>query len=351
MNNIINIHDRDSPDREDIAAEARAWIVRLDGGRPGRKTLAEFQEWLGRSPLHREEIRRATAAWHRLGDLSGLLHQEPAPRPAAGRRGPLRFATAVLVLALGLGVGAYLDYRSLQNEAANAAYTATFTTAIGDRKSIVLPDGSRITLNTHSSVSVFYGTAARIVHLAGGEAWFRVAHNSNKPFIVYAGKYAVRDLGTAFSVRRRDKGIDLTVTDGRVEVADLTHRVPSMQDLKPIMIDKAESRVPLSAGQYAVFNQGLELAQRVKPAQIEKLLSWRDGRLIFDNDPLQKVVAEINRYTPVKIVISDPDIRNLRFGGYFRAGDVSSILATLDENFGIRVNKVNDHLIYLSRKR
>ena len=111
------------------------------------------------------------------------------------------------------------------------------------------------------------------------------------------------------------------------------------------------SRVPLEKGQHVVFNEGIESVRRMAPSEIERILSWRDGMLIFDNDPLEDVVTELNRYTRRKIVISDSALQDLRFGGYFRVGDVSSILATFEEDFDIRVVPVNDDLVYLSRRR
>lgn len=351
MDNIINIPGREGPDRTAVTAEAQAWLIQLDGGRPSRQALAEFREWLSRSPLHRAEFRRAASAWNGLDGLARLLDADGAG--ALIRPGRLRLPPYALSAALVLAVaaGGYIAFRQWQGSFGNEAFTADYVTAVGELKSVVLPDGSRMRINTASRVAVSFGREARLIHLDAGEAWFQVAHDTKKPFIVYAGKYAVKDLGTAFSIRVKDDGIDLTVTKGRVEVASLKQRLPARTWLDPDSIKNAPSRVPLTAGQHVVFNQGIELAQRVKPAQVEKMLSWRDGMLIFDNDPLEKVVSEINRYSPVRIVISDSGIRNLRFGGYFRTNDVPSILATLQKGFGIHVEKINDKLIYLSRQK
>lgn len=351
MNNIINIPGREGPDRAAIAGEARAWLIQLDGGRPSRQALAEFREWLDRSPLHQSEFRRAASAWNKLDNLAGLLDAHDAgalARPVRFHR-PSYALVAALVLAV--GVGGYVAYGQWQGGFGYKAFAAEYVTAVGEVKSVVLPDGSRVRINTASRVDVSFNRGARLIHLDTGEAWFKVAHDDKKPFIVYAGKYAVKDLGTAFSIRVKDDGIDLTVTKGRVEVASLKRRLPARTWLDPDSIKNAPSRVPFSAGQHVVFNQGIELAQRVKPAQLEKMLSWRDGMLIFDNDPLEKVVSEINRYSPARIVISDSEIRNLRFGGYFRTNDVPAILATLQKGFGIHVEKINDKLIYLSRQK
>ncbi|MEJ2760083.1 MAG: FecR domain-containing protein [Gammaproteobacteria bacterium] len=348
MNNIITIPEREDPERAAIAAEARAWLVQLDGGRPSRQALAEFREWLDRSGLHRAQFRLAASSWNELDNLAGLLDADAPARPGRLR---LPSYTLAAALALAVGAGGYIAYRYWQGGFGNNAFTAEYATAVGGLKSVVLPDGSRIRMNTASRVTVSFNREARLIHLDAGEAWFKVAHDNQKPFVVYAGKYAVKDLGTAFSIRVKDNGIDLTVTRGRVEVASLKRRLPARTWPDPDSIKTAPSRFPLKAGQHVVFDQGIELAQKVKPAQLEKMLSWRDGMLIFDNDPLEKVVAEINRYTPVRIVISDSHIRNLRFGGYFRTNDVPSILATLQKGFGIHVEKINDKLIYLSRQK
>jgi transmembrane sensor len=114
--------------------------------------------------------------------------------------------------------------------------------------------------------------------------------------------------------------------------------------------------VPVVAGQNMVLddsievsNDKIELVQEMEPKQIEKRLSWRDGILMFDNDTLEEVIAEINRYSSAMIVISDPEIRDLRFGGYFQASDVNTILTTLEENYGITVERLNPGVINLSR--
>jgi transmembrane sensor len=111
--------------------------------------------------------------------------------------------------------------------------------------------------------------------------------------------------------------------------------------------------VPLAEGQRIILDERqdlLESVQRVAPDVIEKHLAWRDGMLMFDNDPLDTVIAEINRYTTVRIQITDSSIRDLRFGGYFRIGDVPLILATMEENYGLKVDRITDNLVYLSRK-
>lgn len=348
MSNIIRIPGRDHSARAAVEAEARAWLIRLDQGRPGRRELREFREWLQRHPAHRDAFARTMADWNSLDDLAGLLAAEAAPVPECWRRRMVLAAAGLLVI---LGLAAALQAIGL-GFAPERNFTASYATRVGEQRTVILPDGSRIRMNTASNVEVAYQPDYRFLHLNGGEAWFEVAHDRTRPFIVYAGKYAVKAVGTAFSVRVREhnQGIDLAITSGRIEVATLKQRIAPRVSLNKNLIDKAVARIPLNAGQHAVFNEGIELAQRMQPVEMEKMLSWRDGMLIFDNDSLQHVVSEISRYTPIRIVISDHSIENLRFGGYFHVNDVSSILATLEQNFGLHVEKINDHLIYLSRR-
>jgi transmembrane sensor len=230
-------------------------------------------------------------------------------------------------------------------------YSERFATSIGEVRTVVLPDGTRVQLNTGTRIAAMINGRARLIRLDAGEAWFQVARDPQVPFVVYAGRVAVQALGTAFSVRLEGKGVDLTVTEGRVELASIAQPVSADRALELHPIEDVSSRVPLEQGQQAVFNEGIELVRRITPPEIERSLSWRDGMLIFDNDRLEDVVAEINRYTRQKIVIPDSELQDLRLGGYFRIDDVSSIMETFEEDFGIRVARISDDVIYLSRRQ
>jgi transmembrane sensor len=348
MTRVINIPQRENAE---IEAEARAWLVRLDGAPPGRGELREFQEWLGRSPLHRESFDDAARAWVDMDVLVRWLNA-PADLGARTRRQPVMIRRAALVTA-GVMVVAVLA-AWLASPAAwhrQAEYSERFATSIGEVRTVFLPDGTRVQLNTRTRIAAMINGRTRLIRLDAGEAWFQVAKDPQVPFVVYAGRVAVQALGTAFSVRLEGENVDLTVTEGRVELASMAQPVSADRELEFHPIDDGNSRVPLAQGQHAVFNQGIELVRRITPPEIERSLSWRDGMLIFDNDRLADVVAEINRYTPQKMVISDSELQDLRFGGYFRLDDVSSITETFEEDFGIRVARISDDVIYLSRRQ
>jgi len=360
MSNIINLRKRDRLNRRNIEAEARAWLVRFDADEPpDHETLSQFRSWLNATDLHRQVFQEVAAIWKDLDRWSEFLDTNATRTGVradikvaqASRRWPsMRFAGAAALLALILVSGLIVN-RWLSGAPGTANVAQEYTASIGQVRHVALRDGSSIQLDTRSNVTVAFDDSFRIVHLNEGEAFFSVSHDSKKPFIVYAGKYAVKAVGTAFSVRiQGNNHLDLTVTDGRVQVASLKAPIADGHIDDLTRMKDVTSLVRVTAGQKLTLNDEEETVQRVELARMEKELSWRDGMLIFDNDPLEEVVSQINRYTEVRIVISDPSIRQLKFGGYFKIGDVPAILATMNQNFGLRVEKVGDGVIYLSRR-
>lgn len=351
MSNIINIPNR--PENPDVQAQAREWVIALDGERPSPAVLAELRAWVNRSPLHRQALEQAAAAWNSLDSLAKVLDQLPAgsasaaegnaSRSASSWWSPARAAfTTVAVLLV-----AVLAYRFLPDVLHPKVETTRYATAVGEMKTLRLPDGSEVKLNTNSAVRVSFPGKARILQLEG-EAYFTVAPDAQRPFVVYAGRYSVRALGTAFAVHALESGVDLTVTDGHVELASFREPPVDVATSGVASTDRAETRVALLKGQHAHFDGDTKLIQTMDAQALEQRLSWRDGVLIFDNDPLSDIVAELNRYTNARIVISEPDLKELRLGGYFKVQDIGSILETL-RGYGLRVERINDNLIYLSR--
>lgn len=354
----------------EIDEQARAWVIELDDEPPSDERLTELRAWLRRSPLHRRAFERAASTWRAMDCLSRMLqdqkvagpHQDMPWAPDSPERGQAPHTTksgrsrpAMLTTALALLMVCIVTFATLLwHPRAGTVTSNTYATATGKVTTIALPDGSAVHLNTASRVTVTYGSNARIFQLSAGEAYFEAAPSPKRPFVVYAGRFAVRALGTAFAVHMLDSGVDLTVTQGQVELAsfktvphDIARAVASGTGLP----DKqtAETRYSVSRGQHLTISPTVRLIEQIDAAGIEKRLAWRDGALIFDDDPLREVVAEIGRYTDTRIVIADPSISDVKIGGYFKVQDINSILGTLQENFGIDVKKDNDKVVYLTR--
>lgn len=349
-----------------IEDEARAWVLRLDRETVPQERLAELRGWLSASPAHRKAFEQAASAWLDMDVLSSLLHQTVQPAQARENLSPrhtdpvlsprrLRWAfqagvAAVLVATFGAAV-TFLGGTATLTESAVSTYEA----ATGQVKTVTLSDGSTLQLNTGSRVRVAYERNVRRLQLLAGEAYFEVAANPQRPFLVYTGRFAVRAVGTAFTVQRLDSGVDVTVTQGHVELSSFPKPVTGIAETAAARTDSThdqeESHVSVAGGQHMVVANNVKILEQVDARTIGKRLAWRNGMLLFDDDPLKDAVAQISRYTSLRIVITDPAISDLKIGGTFRVSDIDLILDTLHDNFGIDVTRAENHTVYLSRRR
>jgi transmembrane sensor len=331
------------PNARQIEAEACAWIAQLDGNSPSQEDLTAFREWISRSPQHRREIKRLSALWSDLNVMTELAVPVKDNQQTVSDKWLLRGAVFALVVVLSIAETVFY-FRPQTPAASNVVYS----TSIGEQKPVTLADGSKVLLNTDSRIQVDYGAQQREVHLLRGEAYFEVAHNARRPFLVYAGANIVRAVGTAFAVYLKKQDVEVVVTEGTVEVSATANGSggPAAKNTSKPTTKLAD----IKAGQRAAFNQEVESIQPVMPLEIKRKLSWREGVLSFSGEPLEQVVAEVTRYTSVTIVISDPAISNVRIGGYFKVGETEAMLEALETSFGVRVNRVNDKLVYLAAK-
>ena len=362
MANVTNIDRLSHPDRNKVIEEAHAWVVLLDGGSQTEQDVAELHDWLGRSALHQSEFRRIAGLWDELDDIVPKLVFSDRQDPAAAVKGatderlrgvfsPVRLGFATVGLAAALFAAYSLLGPGKEIEAPDiGAYQAQYSSEIGEFREIALPDGSEIGLNTNSRAEVDYKQEARFVRLLEGQAHFDVSHNPDKPFVVYANDIAVRAVGTAFAVYIREDGsVEVTVTDGQVELSSLSENNagsgPSIAQL-----EDAEILGTFVKGQQTVTKETIEHIAMLEPPEMEKRLSWRDRMLVFEEDRLEDVVSEVSRYTDVRIVFEDSSLRDMRVGGYFPAGETDALLSTLAGSFDIRIKRLADDLILLSQR-
>jgi transmembrane sensor len=302
-------------------AEAAAWVVRLHGSQRSAAMESGWRRWLNEHPDHLVAWELASDSWQESHDIPVSLVHPPvriAPR-AAQRRFTLRLA-ALAALAVGatlLGILRFTGGREV-------------TTAVGEQRTLSLDDGTRIELNTDSSVVVQYDDHARKITLRSGEAYFQVAPE-RRPFTVIAGDRQIVALGTAFTVRRDPDAVadPLTVTliEGRVAVAPVDTMVP--RALPPGAIPEV---TVLSAGErLRVHLQG----SVVDVPAIDKLTAWTRGELMFDSVSLHEAVAELNRYSHIKVTLASPELGDLPVGGIFRAGDSLSFARAVSQTYDL----------------
>ena len=328
--------------------QASEWLVLLDSGDATADDRKRFEEWLRESPVHRAEFAELKETWGRLttmgervraGDyveadpdgllerLEGIGREKRRPRTAAWA-----VAAAVVVAAV---LGALLILPD------PAEPPVPYTTGVGEHQTVSLPDGSTVDLNTSTELLVEYTDRQRQIAMLQGEAFFDVAGNESRPFVVVAGHGAIRAVGTGFAVRLKSQDlVSVTVTEGIVEV---THAEIS----PPGASQAAEPPPTLRAGQRAEYDRQDTRIEAVAEGEVERAQAWRRGLLIFENSSLAEVIDEVHRYTETRLILADPELGELRLGGTFRAGRVEALLEVLEKGLGIEVNREQPNVVML----
>jgi transmembrane sensor len=227
-----------------------------------------------------------------------------------------------------------------------------FKTPIGGTASVPMADGSHVTLNTDSAIRVALNNEERHVRLDHGEAFFHVAHDASRPFIVTAGDKQVIAVGTEFSVRRIGNDVRVVVTEGKVRLENADGRTPKPHGPSTVNfagnLEANEDRLTLAAGNIASTDGNGTLVQRESLSEVEESLSWRTGYLIFHETTLTDAAAEFNRYNLRKIVIRDSAVGSIRFSGKFRTSDFEAFIRLIEGGFPIHAQHTIDHIILTS---
>jgi transmembrane sensor len=331
-----------------IEERASEWLARRDSGKWSSADQQAFNDWLHASTGHRVAYLRLEAAWAEAGRLKALgagLPLDQVPPPGALRENPFS-KSAVSGTSPGLSAPKNIPRRWHYGLAASAllcavgaiawySYTlhnASYETIVGGMEAIPLSDGSHMTLNSDSEVQVAVTAKERGVELNHGEAFFEVAKDPTRPFIVRAGHARVIAVGTQFSVRREGDQVDVVVIEGHVRVER----------------DNQNSEAPLALlapGDVARSDgQGVLVQQKPLP-EAEAILSWRSGFLIFHDTPLKEAVAQFNRYNTRKIVIEDPKVANLRIGGNFKSTNSEAFVRLIESGLPIRAEHQDGQII------
>jgi transmembrane sensor len=313
---------------ETINELAARWAVRANAGKLRPDEQRELDSWLAADSRHLGAYVRARAQWVDLDRLAALHG------PACGQRRPPVDSRAeeaacdsilsrrrLLAAAIaGVGVlGGGLTWTILRND------REKFSSGIGEVRRIALADGSTLLLNTNSEVTVRLTKQRRDVRLFRGEALFEVTHDESRPFIVRANDTGVRAVGTAFAVRLENAQVDVTVTEGVVEVADLGI-VSGFDPVRPAISRVGVKRV--AAHERAIITPARPPdVESVAPAEADRRLAWREGMVSFDGELLQTAVSEINRHNRRQIAIDDPSLASMPVVGVFRATDLDGFAA------------------------
>ncbi len=301
--------------------QALAWFARLQDSKASQRDRAEFADWLAACPAHQAAYDKVAQLWQSQA-LNAALSQYaaiPLPPPRRQKLRPERWAAAAcIVLASGwLVLASGLIER----------WQADAVTATGEQRRIVLADGSAVTLNTDTALAFNYAGERRGVKILTGEAYFEVQPDKTRPFIVETEQGTVRVVGTRFSVKTGD-ATQVDVESGIVACAG----------------QQGDSR-QLTAGQHtSIAGRGVAAVTGIDAG---RAFAWLNGRLIFQDQPLAEVIAELDRYYPGAIVISDAKLGQTRVTGNYKLEDSAAIIRALADIAGARIINLSPYLTVL----
>jgi transmembrane sensor len=311
------------PSSDSAHAQAIDWLLRIRSEHCTEVERRAFDAWLEASAGHRQAYETAQAQWQWLEQFKGM--EFPA-RDAALRyrkqspRRLLKYSAAASLL-LALGLTAFMPNDGW------LGIPHTYMAEKGGRQTISLADGSTIELNTDSEVRVHFNRWRRNVEMVKGEAFFTVSHDAERPFEVRANGGRIRDIGTAFEVYIKPEQVIVAVQEGIVEV-------------------RASGKRELTAGQQLAFNGNGEF-QAVQGQDVESLIAWRQGKLVFRNRRLDDVLAEAGRYHDTRIRLQNEALGKLRISGAFHTAELDNTLNAIATLLPVNIDRIGEHEIVL----
>ncbi|MBB3953783.1 FecR family protein [Novosphingobium sediminicola] len=291
-----------------LTPDAAYWAARMDSGEWSAQDEAALRQWLGDDKARHAELLETQACWMMLDQAEPVAETLPSP---LWRRRRFLAAAAAGVAAM---VGAARFWPRGQS----------FATRTGEIRRVPLNDGSVMMINSGSELAVEMSAHARNIELARGEAWFQVAKDATRPFVVAAGDVRAKAVGTAFAVRLREGGVEVNVTEGVVQTWGMGH-------------DSAPTR--LTAGERVLVTQNaVVFLDRGGDGSTEQALAWRNGMIDLSGHTLAEAAAEFNRYNTLQIVVNDPRVAGERMAGIFRIDDPRGFIAALRDGFALQVD-------------
>jgi len=301
---------------------AAQWLATLEAGDCSDGERREFIAWLRASTHNVEEFLRIGALMHRLGDarlwpekdIAALIDEARAPvsidklpvvgrTPTSARPMTRRWAMAASIAGL-LAIGG-LAWRYYANQ------DVTYSTLVGEQRTVQLPDGSHMQLNTHSTVATAFQPQERHIHLLEGEAMFHVAKDPGRPFIVDSADGRVVAVGTAFNVRADAAKTTITVVEGKVRVSN-----------------GSRDDIFVSGGEQVVITRGAPPSAKTFP-NTDSVTAWTKRKIVFENTAMSDAVAEFSRYSAKRVVLVDEALRSRRISGVFASNDLQSLVQFL----------------------
>ncbi|ATQ67694.1 MULTISPECIES: FecR family protein [Methylosinus] len=307
--------EKDTDKRKAADDAAIDWVMRCNDGPLSKRERAAFRAWLLADEANQDAFDKISSVVGRLRSMNFETSPETRGKPPA-----VWLSAAAVAL-----TAATLAFGDLATMLRSGYYTWP-----GETKLITLADGSRVHLDSRSAIAVDYRAAERRLVLLEGQAWFEVAADAARPFVVAAGQGTTTALGTAF---------DVSLDHGRTSVTVGEHRVAVVSGGRTVVVGE---------GEQSSYDDG---AAAAAPRKVDLLraTSWRNGSLIFENATLGEVVEAFGRYHRGHVIFADPNLRSRRVTGVFDADDPVESLEEIEAALGLRMTVLTKYLIILYR--
>lgn len=310
-----------SPERD-----AYDWAVRFASGEAGRADIDALKQWAARDPANAAAFDRASAAWHTVG-LAAPEGNAGSVRSAAARAG-VTSRRLFIGGALAASAAAVVVARPLDLWPSFAELAADYRTAIGERRQIKVFDDVAIDMNTRTSIAMLSAQpGAERIELVSGEALVSRPAMTHAPLTVVAASGRVIAQDARFNVRRDAETVCVTCLDGDA------------------VIEHAAGRQSLAAGQQITYSErGFGAASAADTAAVT---AWQGGLLIFRAMPVAEVVAEVNRYRPGKVILTNAALGRERFSARFRIEKVDQVVYQIEQVFHARATALPGGIVLL----
>lgn len=326
---------------EHIREEAIAWLVGFCEEEIDADGRERFERWLKASPenvraylqiaalweaaaqsrharsLEIDELVQRAAAETNILELRPTTPHDAGARPAASVRASARRGSLVAASLAAAAVLAVIGVWWRQNR------PIAYATAVGEERTLTLPDSSTVVLDARSRIQVRFTKSARTVSLVRGQAFFRVIHNASRPFVVITEDAMIRDVGTQFNVRYDGTATVVTVLEGRVAAStSLDDSLASPNGARDVLV---------SAGEQVKLEQHLML----RPVSVNPAVAtaWVQGKLVFNDTPLSEVIEAFNRYNLRPLIVEDPQLLRLHVSGTFATTNSAQVVEFLCQRF------------------
>ncbi|ABS68018.1 anti-FecI sigma factor, FecR [Xanthobacter versatilis] len=311
---------RDTTVRPTARDAALGWFVKMRSGEATPAEVADFQQWIAAAADNRREYDALEALWgdlDQVGDPRRVAASVPASRPMMSRRGLFLGAAGVaaaVVAGVALGVPDWFD--------------GAIRTGVGEQRQLTLADGSRVVLDADSALSLQFTPQARRLTLQRGRAFFDVAPDPARAFSVTAAGGVTTATGTQFSVHLWSNEVTVAVSESAVSIRA-----------------GAAALSRLKAGEAVSYDaSGIGETEQVSDAQAS---AWRRGKLIFEDRPLRQVIADVNRYRPGTIMVTDSTLLRLRVSGIFDIRQPDGVLEAITRSLPVRSMALTRYLVLL----